>query len=498
MKKISFKNFRTLLAGLLVAGSIIPHLPAAQAATYTPTAKVSFVFDDGPTNTYTLAAPTLAKYGFVGTSAIITGCVGMTTTPNTCAADGTVPYMTWSQISELQNTYNWEIASHSVTHPLLATATPKLTEQQVIQELTQSKSTLQANGFNAVDFVPPYGDYEPNGHPVLADVAKTYQSMRGFQDTGFNTFPYNDYLLRDQLVQGSVAVSTLKSYVDTAKANNQWLILTFHDIVPNGASTASDDYQYNQADLDQIAAYVKSLSLPVVTLSGGLINSTSNLLSNSSFDAAISSTTTDVNSWSTDDPTNIKQDTGNNGSYPSPTNSVSLKATTKDTHLFSPQVAIDSTQKYVLKNFLNVANITSGKISFYIDEYDANGVWLGGKNYAAETTKFVENINFEYVPSSVNVKKARLQVIVAANSGIQAFVDNIQWFSEDTIGTTTPVTPPAQKAGDVNGDGTVDALDLSIMLTNWSKTATRAQGDLSSDGTVDALDLSMLLTNWSK
>jgi hypothetical protein len=51
----------------------------------------------------------------------------------------------------------------------------------------------------------------------------------------------------------------------------------------------------------------------------------------------------------------------------------------------------------------------------------------------------------------------------------------------------------------VNGDGIVDALDLSTILSNWNRTgAIRAQGDVNSDGTVDALDLSTVLAKWSK
>ncbi|MDB5163486.1 MAG: hypothetical protein JWS12_103 [Candidatus Saccharibacteria bacterium] len=58
---------------------------------------------------------------------------------------------------------------------------------------------------------------------------------------------------------------------------------------------------------------------------------------------------------------------------------------------------------------------------------------------------------------------------------------------------------PVVKPGDVNGDNAIDALDLSLVLSNWNKTgATKAQGDLNADGVVDALDLSTVLANWSK
>jgi len=53
------------------------------------------------------------------------------------------------------------------------------------------------------------------------------------------------------------------------------------------------------------------------------------------------------------------------------------------------------------------------------------------------------------------------------------------------------------QSGDVNGDGHVNVTDLSILATNYGKTAmTRAQGDLNGDGVVNVYDLSILAANW--
>jgi hypothetical protein len=46
--------------------------------------------------------------------------------------------------------------------------------------------------------------------------------------------------------------------------------------------------------------------------------------------------------------------------------------------------------------------------------------------------------------------------------------------------------------GDINGDGTVDASDLSILLGGWGTAA----GDLTGDGMTDGMDLSVLLGAW--
>ncbi|HUD03855.1 MAG TPA: polysaccharide deacetylase family protein [Patescibacteria group bacterium] len=472
----------------------------ANAVSYNPGPRISFTFDDGLASAYTLAAPTLAKYGLTGTDYVITGCVGMTTVPNTCLANTGTPYMTWAQIVALQNTYSWDVGSHTVDHKCLAsnaTADPEdcqtatLTQAQVITELSASQTALAAQGIKATDFSTPYGDYN---NMVLAQIAKYYASMRGFQDQNINGYPYSDYLLNDYVVlEKTTPVATVEARIDQAIANNQWLVLTFHDIAATPSQTP-DNYQYGTAELDQIAAYVQAKQtaglIKNININQGLITSSTNLFANGSFNNGI------ADGWTTDDPTNITANNGTNGSYPDPVNSVKLVSNTAGTatHLFSPKVAVNPNNTYVLKNFLNVQAITSGEVSFYIDEYNASGTWISGQYKTREVSAFVEELNFNYTPSSVAVTQASLQVIVAGQ-GITAYLDNAQMFPDAAAVSTLPATI----AGDLNGDSIVNAADLSLLLTNWNKTgATAAQGDLNSDGAVNAADLSTLLTNWSK
>jgi peptidoglycan/xylan/chitin deacetylase (PgdA/CDA1 family) len=518
-----------LVAAALMFSLVIADVPHAYAST-SAAPRVSFTFDDGLTSAITDAAPTLAKYGFSGTNYVISDCIGMTTAPNTCHANNDATYMSLDQIKQLQSQFGWEIGSHTKSHPYLASSDADdgqpnvLTSQQVSDELTTSKLTLNNDGFSATDFATPYGDWTP---AVLAQIAKTYASHRGFADSidqgttpdGIidhgNTFPYNDYLLYDYQVQAGVTVAQVKSMIDQTITNNQWLVLTFHDIKP-AASTNPDDYEYNTADLDQIAAYVKSKGIEVTNINGSLANGT-NIMPNSSFDATISSDINDTTSWSTDDPTNIKQNTGNNGSYPSSTNSVELNGTTKNIELFSPRVAVDENNTYVIKNYLNVANMTVAaghEIAFYFDEYDANGTYLGATarymksevgNAGSPTGSWVENLNFTYKPSA-GAKFARMQVVTTANSGAKVYLDNVQMFAESA---TSPVTPPvvippttggqgggsvAGKTGDLTGDGKVNIQDLSILLSHWKKSG--MSGNLDGNPEININDLSILLANW--
>lgn len=384
----------------------------AYAATMTG-AKVSFTFDDGLSSALTTAAPILQASGYSATDYAITGCVG---TSGTCPANEDASYMTWDQLTQLKNTFHWEIGSHTVTHPLLTT----LGSTQLQQELANSKSTLLAHGFNPTSIATPYGDYN---NAVLAQIARYYGSHRPFADQqNPNTYPYNDYLLYVKQVQAGVTVSQVKSYIDQAKANGQWLVLVFHDIKTN-ASTNPDDYEYKTSDFQQVVSYVKAQGLPAVNVSDGLAKGT-NLLPNATFDAGVGS------GWTTDAPTNVVKDGTGSGSYPSATNAIKLTAATdKSVHLFSPLTAIDASKVYTAKCFLNVQAIKSGEVTFYIDEYDGTGNWISGQYKAGEKSVNVESLNFNYKPTSTNVKQIRYQIAVSANSGIKAYVDNAQLFA---------------------------------------------------------------------
>ncbi len=462
MKRIAtfaeqFKNLAlAAVLSLSIVASVVPSLTAATVQNLTPMPRISFTFDDGLTSALAKAAPTLATYGLKATDYVITGCVGMTTTPNTCAADETVPYMSWDQVTQLQSTYGWEIASHTASHPQLATDKPSANELN--RQLTESQQVLQQHGFPATDLAFPYGDYDSN---VLAQTAKYYESARGFWDIGFNTWPYDNTTVVNQQVQvgevtqgdGGVSVAEVKAVIDQAIANNQWLVLTFHDI-KDSPNMATDSYDYATADLAAIAAYAKQKQdanlAKVVTVSDGLVRGT-NMLPNGDFASGIAS------GWTTDDATNIIADAGVNGRYPEPTHAVSLKsssvanAASRDgnSHLFSPMVNVTSGQTYIIKNYLNMTK--GGTITFAVDEYDANGNWISwvdpsvsrAYNTAANAIN-VSDVSFSYTPSSANVAKAALQVIVRYGENTQAYYDGAQWlWTGEIAGLPTDVTAPA-------------------------------------------------------
>lgn len=445
MAYLTSKKLLLTLVMLVLSAFAVTTTHALAATTFangvtnpTPAAQISFTFDDGLTSTLTAAAPAMAKYGIKGTTYVITGCVGMTKVNNTCHANTSTTYMSWAQIQSLKTTYGWEIGSHTATHPYLATSDATdgqpnvLTPDQVVAELVNSNTALSTNGYTATDFASPYGDYNMS---VLAQVAKVYQSHRGFADQKTNDWPYSDYLINDFPVQEGVTVAQVQAKIDAAIANKQWLVLTFHDVKAR-PSKNPDDYEYSTTELSQIAAYVqtkiKAGLIQQKTVNQALVTSTTNLLPNASFNSGLAS------GWTTDNATAVTADKDSNGNYPDAKKSIKFVANGAPARLYSPRVSVNNSTTYVLKNYLNVKANTGGSVEFYIDEYDAAGNWISGQWKRAESSVYVESFNFAYTPSSVAVVSADLQVTVTANSGITAYFDNAQWFPVSTTTTTTP------------------------------------------------------------
>ena len=439
LKKSKFVSL--VIASVLSAIAINLCSPATSSALLAQKAQVSLTFDDAYLSTLTQAAPTLAKYGLTGTEYAPTSCVASV---RTCKADPGSTYLNWAQLASLKTTYGWEIGAHASDH----TSISQLTDAQLVNQINASNQAFTSHGIpTPTAFASPQGDYSSAS---LGTIAKYYTSHRGFHDTGYNVYPYNDYILRVQQVQVGVSVAQVKSYIDTAKTNGQWLILVFHEIQskPNADPRA---YEYSTSDLDQIASYIKSSGISNTNVSNGLVTSQTNLMPNSSFASGFNS------GWTTDDTTGITLNSTDEGSVSSATQSIKMIAnSTKNTHLFSPKVAINSTDTYILKQYVKLMTRTSGDVSFYIDEYDINGNWIGGQYKGSQTWLFPEEKTFVYKPSSANVSKISLQIIVTKASGITAYLDNVQLFSSTGMAVTPPVISTNLVAGGTFDSGLSD------------------------------------------
>ena len=63
-------------------------------------------------------------------------------------------------------------------------------------------------------------------------------------------------------------------------------------------------------------------------------------------------------------------------------------------------------------------------------------------------------------------------------------------------GATLSGAEAAACLGDIDGSGTVDGVDLAIVLGAWNDVGTDLPGDLNGDNTVDGIDLALILGAW--
>ena len=107
-------------------------------------------FDDGLLSTYTTAFPVLKERDLIGHIALVTGLVGGEFYSR--IRKTTQPCMNVDQLRELVDA-DWEIASHTVTHPFLFN---RLSLEETRWELTESKQWIEENlGVTPTKFVVP-------------------------------------------------------------------------------------------------------------------------------------------------------------------------------------------------------------------------------------------------------------------------------------------------------------------------------------------------------
>lgn len=221
-----------------------------------PNGLISFTFDDGWNSHYTEAFTRLNEAGFKGSFYIITN--DMQSADPAMTNLNPTDYMN-AQMIQAMHAAGHEISSHSKSHPSL----PSLTATQQTNEIKGSRTVLTNLGIAPVNtFVYPMGEYNDS---VVAQVKDAGYTGARTVDRGYNTKSTNKYLLKEQEIDGSVVFSDVKGWIDTAKTQKTWLVLTFHQIDHTGAF-----YGNTPELLQQIIDYVKASELEVVTLKDGI------------------------------------------------------------------------------------------------------------------------------------------------------------------------------------------------------------------------------------
>ena len=139
-----------------------------------------------------------------------------------------------------------------------------------MKELSQSKADLESAGLKVTGFAYPYGIGGADA-TVLRQVKQYYSYARAVTP-GSNTPIIKQYALKVQTVMSSTSIETMKSWIDAAIEQKQYLIILLHSVDDTGGS-----YSVSPAVLAELASYIQARAsagdLRTVTVQEGVASS---------------------------------------------------------------------------------------------------------------------------------------------------------------------------------------------------------------------------------
>jgi peptidoglycan/xylan/chitin deacetylase (PgdA/CDA1 family) len=214
---------------------------------------VSLVFDDGWTSQYQNAVPILNSAGIRGTFAIM---------PNymfdaDISANTNLYYINTAQTQNLAS-MGHEIASHTLSHADLTS----LDYVTMADEVVRSRSLLQWAGlWSVTTMIYPYGSYSPSVQDVVRNAWYTTARM---VNPGYSASYTDRYALSTQSVNVDTPLWQVQEWINTARANNEWLILTFHQI-----DYSRSPYSSTPETLQGIVDSIRQVGITPVTVREG-------------------------------------------------------------------------------------------------------------------------------------------------------------------------------------------------------------------------------------
>jgi peptidoglycan/xylan/chitin deacetylase (PgdA/CDA1 family) len=203
---------------------------------------ISFVFDDGWESQFTVARPKLDEYGYKATAYIIPSGIGAANT------------FTQDHVDSLARN-DWDISGHNLTN--LGT----LTLTQVEADVRDTKTYLSTHGYKGSDHYA-----YPNGvanEAIKAIVQRYFTTGRNINRISQSSSYVSPMNINSYQVYQSISLVAAKAAVDAAIANNEWLILGFHDI----KTTAAINIEWPTADFNDLVDYIATKNVDVKTVS---------------------------------------------------------------------------------------------------------------------------------------------------------------------------------------------------------------------------------------
>lgn len=203
---------------------------------------ISICFDDSRTTGYSIGAKYMESKGLVGT---------MFTIPTLL---GTANYMTQAEVDDLHRK-GWDISGHGEFN--LST----LTEDQADADLRATYEYLSSHGYVGSNiYAYPNG---ANDNSIRSLVSKYFSVARTINYINQPLGSMNPMRLNALSPISSWTYANIKTYIDFAIENNEWLILVFHNITASPTVTTDVSTEIFQ----QVIDYIDGLGIETLPIS---------------------------------------------------------------------------------------------------------------------------------------------------------------------------------------------------------------------------------------
>jgi peptidoglycan hydrolase-like protein with peptidoglycan-binding domain/peptidoglycan/xylan/chitin deacetylase (PgdA/CDA1 family) len=366
-------------------------------------------------------------------------------------------YMTPAMMLELQNAGN-EIGGHTESHCNLVRIFDGLPSTSVdncaFPEANLTYTGEITNGYNSIvnrGATNVFNFAYPNG--ATNETIKSYiKNNTNFVsartvDDGYNTQQSDKMALKVQVIDTDISIATIKGWIDTAVANQTWLILVFHQVDnPAAPSSHGEDGGTTTDVFSQIVAYLKEKPVNTVkTVAEALAMMTANPVPVPTLD-----TTVPVITLTGSASTSVTVGTTYSDAGATATDNV------------DPSVAVVTT---VTVGAVATTSVNTNVIGTYVVHYNAHDT---AGNNAAEVTRTVNVIEVPVVPAPV--LSAEQQGTVTDTSVTITWTTDHAATSRVVWGTTSVLTASTTEAGAPNYGYANSATEDATLTTSHSVT----------------------------
>jgi len=337
---------------------------------------------------------------------------------------GNNSYFTWDEVVEVQDVYGWEIGSHTVNHLDLT----QLDDTQLEYELTESKRLLEEKGARVYGLSVPLGRYDPR---ILRFASKHYLYCRN-SDQGHNSLVdgYSDYHINMVTVRSTVPLDYYKAEIDKAVLDGTWLVLDFHRI---SSGQPVDPLELSADDLIELAAYVRSKDIDVVTIEDMMVLDEKSLVPNFSFESLDQDW---ARNWNRTGGTHAGSGSAtvdeNNLGNRRARRSLCIEAGSGNVTAVSDSVPVSHGESYEISFFIDQMEYTSGGSVFIIREESQS---QGAKEWATVKifdSAFVGSFHTIYNPTSPDVTDIQLIFGSRGGSSLKTCIDSVLMLKYDS------------------------------------------------------------------